>query len=152
MTRSKCWSKKETPKKSNSYRIAWTHISIPALREVDLELSARRGTNKSRAVVSLYWSSRGLHLKYSSNQISCKSTKVGPIRMSRTWKKTWTNSKFYALQHIKPNFPKTTKVTNAGVISVVVTPKLKTGKPPCKTKSQDLIKICGDFLVFPSVI
>ena len=40
-----------------------------------------------------------------------------------------------------------------GVRSGVVTPKDKTKSNPLATKkSQDLIKICGKFLVFPSVI
>ena len=54
LTRSTCRNKEETPKKNNSYRTAWTHIWIPALREVDLEPSAKRGTNRTRALVSLY--------------------------------------------------------------------------------------------------
>ena len=43
------------------YRTAWTHIWIPALREVDLEPSAKRGANRTEALVSLYWLSRSLH-------------------------------------------------------------------------------------------
>ena len=40
-----------------------------------------------------------------------------------------------------------------GVISGFITPKDKTkSNPPCYTKSQDLLKICGKFVVFPSVI
>ena len=41
-------------KESKSYRTAMTHIWISALREVDLEPSAKKGTNRARALVSLY--------------------------------------------------------------------------------------------------
>ena len=51
---------------------ARTHIWIRALREVDLEPSAKRGTNRTRALVNLYRSSWSLHLKQSPNQISHK--------------------------------------------------------------------------------
>ena len=44
---------KKHPKERMSYRAAWTHIWIPALREVDLEPSAKRGTNRARALVIL---------------------------------------------------------------------------------------------------
>ena len=54
---------------------ARTHIWIRALREVDLEPSAKRGTNRTRALVNLYRSSWRLHLKQSPNQISHKPTK-----------------------------------------------------------------------------
>ena len=42
--------------------------------EEDLEPSAMRGNNRTRALVSLYWSSRSLHFKESPNQISQKPT------------------------------------------------------------------------------
>ena len=45
------------------YHTAWTDIWIPALREVDLEPSAKEGAKRIEALVSLYWSSRSLHLK-----------------------------------------------------------------------------------------
>ena len=99
-------------KESKSYRTAWTHIWIPALREVDLEPSAKRGTNRTRALVSLYWSSRSLHLKQSPNQIWHKSTKVDPIRLSQTCKKSNQIPKSYAFQHIKTIFPNTTMTTH----------------------------------------
>ena len=34
-------------KESKSYHTAWAHIWIPALREVDLEHSAKKGTNRN---------------------------------------------------------------------------------------------------------
>ena len=108
MTRSRCRDKEETPKRKQVLT-AWTHIWILAPREVDLEPSAKRGTKRTRALVSLYWSSRSLHLKQPSNQISHKSTKVDPIRSSRTCKKSDQIPKSYALQHIKTTFPNTTR-------------------------------------------
>ena len=45
------------------YHTAWTDIWIPALRGVDLEPSAKEGAKRIEALVSLYWSSRSLHLK-----------------------------------------------------------------------------------------
>ena len=39
------------------------------------------------ALVSLYWLSSSLHPKEPSSQLSHKSTKGDPIRLSRTWKK-----------------------------------------------------------------
>ena len=104
---------RKTAEENKSYRTAWTHIWIPALREVDLEPSAKRGANRTEALVSLYWSSRSLHPKEPPNQISHTSTKVDPIRSSRTWKKFYQTSKSYALQHIKTLFPKNTRSTNA---------------------------------------
>ena len=43
-----------TAEENKPYRTAWTHIWIPALREVDLEPSAKRGANRTEALVSLY--------------------------------------------------------------------------------------------------
>ena len=80
---------RKTAKENKSYRTAWTHIWIPALREVDLEPSAKRGANRTKALVSLYWSSRSLHPKEPPNRIWHKSTKVDPIRSFRTWKKSY---------------------------------------------------------------
>ena len=45
---------RNTQKESKSCRTALTHIWIPAVREVDLEPNAKRGTNRTRAIVSLY--------------------------------------------------------------------------------------------------
>ena len=56
------WGRKNTAE-NKSYRPAWTHIWIPALREVDLEPSAKRRANRTKALLSLYWSSRSLHPK-----------------------------------------------------------------------------------------
>ena len=103
---------RKTAEENKSYRTAWTHIWIPALREVDLEPSAKRGANRTEALVSLYWSSRSLHPKEPPNQISHTSTKVDPIRSSRTWKKFYQTSKSYALQHIRTFFLKNTRSTN----------------------------------------
>ena len=60
----------------------------PGLREIDLEPSPMRGTNRARDLVGLYWLSQSLHLKQPPNQNSHKSTKVDPIRLSQTWKKS----------------------------------------------------------------
>ena len=62
---------RRTPEKK-LYHTAWTHILISALREVDLEPSAERGAKRIKNLVSLYWSSRSLHLKESPNQIPHK--------------------------------------------------------------------------------
>ena len=67
-------------KESNWYQTAWTQIWIPALREVNLQPSAKGGANGTRALVRVYWLSWSLHLKQSPNQISHKSTKLDPIR------------------------------------------------------------------------
>ena len=109
-----CWNKEEKPQKKTSCIVQpgltyW----IPALREADLEPSAKRGTNRTKALANLYWLSRSLHPKELPNQISHKSTKVDPIRLSRTCKKCDQISKFYVLQHIKRNSPKTTRSTGA---------------------------------------
>ena len=42
-----------TPEENKSNPTAWTYIWIPVLTEVDLEPSAKRGTNRTRALVSL---------------------------------------------------------------------------------------------------
>ena len=70
---------------------------------------AKRRGNRTQALVSLYWSCQSLHPKKPLNRISHKSTKVDPIRSSRTWKKSSQISKSYALQHIKILFPKNTR-------------------------------------------
>ena len=54
VTRLTSETRKKHPKERKSYRTAGTHIWIPVLREVDLEPSAKRGTNSTRALVSLY--------------------------------------------------------------------------------------------------
>ena len=105
--------RKTKKKKKKSYHTAWTHIWIPALREVDLEPSAKKGTNRTKVLVSLNWSSCSLHFKELRNQISHKSTKVEPSRPSWTWRESDQISKSYALQHSKRNFPKTTRSNNA---------------------------------------
>ena len=101
-----------TPEK-NKYRTAWTHICIQAFREVDLEPRLREEPTEIEALVSLYWSPWSSHLKKPPNWILHKSTKVDPIRSSRTWKKSDQISKSYALQHIKTNFVKNTGSTIA---------------------------------------
>ena len=47
--------------------------------------SAKRGTSRTKALVSLYWWSRILPLKQPINRISW--TLVGPVKLSWTWKK-----------------------------------------------------------------
>ena len=69
----------------------------PGLREIDLEPIAKRGVNRTEALVSLYWLSWSWHPKEPPNWISHKSTKVDPIRLSQTWKKSYQISKSYAL-------------------------------------------------------
>ena len=44
---------RKTPEKTKLYCTAWTQIWIPALREVDLEPGAKRGANRTKALVSL---------------------------------------------------------------------------------------------------
>ena len=104
---------RKTEEENKPYHTAWTHIWIPAFREVNLEPGAKRGANLTKALVSLYWSPRSLHPKEPLNRISHKSTKVDPIRSSRTWKKSDQICKSYALQHIKTFFSKNTRSTNA---------------------------------------
>ena len=100
MTRSTWWNKEERPQKKTS-RIVQPGLTYGSQHlEVDLEPSAKRGANRTKALVSLYWLSRSLHLKELPNQISHKSTKVDPIRSSRTWKKSDLIFESYALQHI----------------------------------------------------
>ena len=89
--------KAEKPEKL--YRTAWTKICIPELRDVGLEPSAKRGANGTKALASFYWSSQSLHPKEPPNQISHKSTKVDPIRLSETWRKSYQISKSFALQN-----------------------------------------------------
>ena len=104
---------RKTAEENKSYCRAWTHIWIPALRGVDLEHSAKRGANRTKALVNLYWTSRSLHPKEPPNWISHKSNKGDPIRSSRTLKKSNQISKSYVLQHIKTFFPKNGRSTNA---------------------------------------
>ena len=78
--------------RSNLQQIGLYYLGLctqnPGLTEVDLEPSAKRGTNMTRALVNFYWLSGSWHLKKSSNQISHKSTKVDPVRSSSTWKRS----------------------------------------------------------------
>ena len=106
------WGTK-TAEENKSYRTAWTHMWIRALREVDLKPSVQRGANRTEALVSVYWLSQSLHPKEPPNQISHTSAKVDSTRSSRTWKKSYQISKFYALQHIKTFFLRNTRSTNA---------------------------------------
>ena len=121
---------RKTAEENKSYRAAWTHIWISALRGVDLEPTAKRGANRTEALVSHYWSSRTLHLKEPPNQISHKSSKVGPIRSSRTWKKSYQIPCSSAYQNIF--FPRIhgQLMPMTGVINGVLTPKDKTKSNP----------------------
>ena len=74
----------KTAEEMKPCRTASTHKWIPAVREVDMKPSAKRGANRNEALVSLYCSYRSLHPKQPPNQISHKSTKIDPIRLSRT--------------------------------------------------------------------
>ena len=102
--------------RSNFHRIVLyclgLHTQNPGLREVDLEPSPKRETNRTRALVSLYWSSQSLPLKQSPNQTHTNQTRLDPVRSCRTWKKSYQFPKFYAVQHIKTIFPKTTRETS----------------------------------------
>ena len=120
--------KTKTAEENKSYRTAWTHIWIPALREVDLEPSAKRGANRTEALVSLYWLSRSLHPKEPPNETSHESTKVDPIRSSRTWKNLSKSPNPMLFSISKHYFPKIQGqlMSVAGIISGVVTPKDKT--------------------------
>ena len=88
VTRSTCWNKAKKLQKKAS-RIVQSGLTwVPALREVDWEPSAKRGANRTEALLRAYWSSRSLHIKEPPNRISYKTTTVDPIRSSRTWKKS----------------------------------------------------------------
>ena len=63
------WGRK-TAEENKSYHTAKTHTWISALREVDLEPSAKRGANGTEDLVSLYWSPQSLHPKELPNRIS----------------------------------------------------------------------------------
>ena len=104
---------RKTAEENKSHRTARTDIWIPALREADFEPIGKRGANRIEALVSLYWTSRSLHRKDPPNGISPKSTKVDPIRSSRTWKRSDQISKFYALQYIERFFTKNKRSSNA---------------------------------------
>ena len=43
---------RKTAEENKSYCRAWTHIWIPALRGVDLEHSAKRGANRTKALAN----------------------------------------------------------------------------------------------------
>ena len=88
------------------------------------------------------------------NQISHISTKVDPIRSSPTWKKSEQICICFAFQHIKTNFPRNTRSTNGHdqVYKWSCHTSDKTKSIPLARQSQDLLKISGKFLVFPSVI
>ena len=58
---------RKTPEKIKLFCRACTHIWITALSEVDLEPNGKRGTNRTRALVSFYWSSQVLHLPTKSH-------------------------------------------------------------------------------------
>ena len=58
---------RKTPEENKSYRTAWTHVWIPALKEVDLEPSPKRRADRTKALASLYGSSRSLYLKEPPN-------------------------------------------------------------------------------------
>ena len=60
--------KKDPRRKQVVYHTAWTQIWMPALTEVDLEPSAKKGANRTKALVNLYWSSQSLYLKELPNQ------------------------------------------------------------------------------------
>ena len=65
---------RKTTKENKFYRTIWTHILIPALREVDLESSAKERVNRTKTLVTLYWLPRSLHPKVPPNRISHRLT------------------------------------------------------------------------------
>ena len=69
------------------YHTAWTQKWEPS--------TYGSRTDRTKALVSLYWSSWSLPLKYSFNRVLKKSALVKPIKSSRTWKET--NSKLTLL-------------------------------------------------------
>ena len=103
-----------------------------ALRQVNLEPTANWGTNSTRALVRLCWSSQSLPKKI-FRQIFCKSTLVEPIKSSQIWKETNQIPKVHVFQQIKTNSPKTTNPIYAHdtvFISEVTTTKYKTKSHP----------------------
>ena len=142
------------PKESKSYGTSWTHLWIPVLRQKYLEHSAKRGNDRTRALMIIYWESRSLNLEQYSNQISHKSIKEDCVRLSQSCKNSDQILKPYAFQHIKTNFLKTTKSTKAHFSGYkwIVPHKDKRNSSLLLEKIQDLIKMCDTFLVFPSVI
>ena len=81
-----------------------------------------------------------------------------PYQIISNLNKVWPNlqilcfSAYFSAKHTFPKI-KGQLMPMTGVISGFITPKDKTkSNPPCYTKSQDLLKICGKFVVFPSVI
>ena len=117
-----------------------------------MELSAKIGTDRTAAIVSLYWSPWGLPLKQSINRISCKSILVDPIKSSRTWKKMKQSPKLHALQYIKTNSPETTNSINAHDWGYkwVVTPKdKKKANPLANQNVRSVTKSVVSFQSFP---
>ena len=122
--------KKKHPKESKLYLTAWTPIWIEALRQVDLEPNGKRGANRTRALVSFYWSSWSLHPKEPPNQISHNSTRVDPIRLSPICLTESQNPLLFSIS--KQSFQKLPRqlMPMTEVISWSVTPKDKTKSNP----------------------
>ena len=143
---------RKTAKENKLYRAVWTEIWIPAHREVDLELSVKRKAKRTKALVSLYWSSRSLLPKDPPNQISHKSTKVDPIRSSQTWKNSYQISNSILFSISKHYFSKIQSqlMIITGFISRMVTPKDKSkSNPLARLKVRIFSKSVVSFQSFP---
>ena len=143
---------RKTAKENKLYRAVWTEIWIPAHREVDLEASVKRKAKRTKALVSLYWSSRSLLPKDPPNQISHKSTKVDPIRSSQTWKNSYQISNSILFSISKHYFSKIQGqlMIITGFISRMVTPKDKSkSNPPARLKVRIFSKSVVSFQSFP---
>ena len=82
---------RKTEEENKSYRTAWTHIWIPAIREVDMETSVKRGGNTPEALVSLYLPSRSLHTIEPRNPISQKINQASHYQIVSNLKKVYPN-------------------------------------------------------------
>ena len=132
MTRSTCWNKEERPQKKTNCIVQPELTYGSQHLEIDLEASAKRGANRTEALKSWYWLSWSLHREEPPNPISHKSTKVDPIRSSRTRKNPTKcpNSLLFSIS--RQTFPKIQGqlMPMTRVISGAITPKYKTKSSP----------------------
>ena len=135
-------------KESKSFRTAWTPIWIQALREVDLEQSAERETNRITALMSFYCLKACI-----LNSFLTKSQTIQPRQTLSDHlglEKSLTKSPNFMLYSIsKQSFPKLTGqlMPITVVISEVVTPTGKTKSNPLarEKKVRILSKSVIDF-------
>ena len=111
---------RKTAEEKKWYHTAWTHLLIPALREEDLESSTKRGANRTKALVSHYWSPQSLHPKEILSDC---------LRLEKSPTKSLNPMLFSISKH---SFPKIQGqlMPMTGVISRVITPKDKTTSNP----------------------